>query len=591
MNKQEIVLQLEEFIKENEVQKVVTEVRKLEKDFEQAKEEKNKAALEEYLKADEDNDASDFVAPKDSADFRFVELINIFNEKYGQYKKERSEALKANYEAKVALMDELKNLIENEEKIAKAFDKFEAIKVKWNEIGEVPKHQYSELQNEWVHHNDLFYYTVNIYKDLKKLDLEKNYENKQKIVEKINHLKEEKSIKQCEHFVKQFQEEWSNIGPVPQEKWEDLRAAYGAALDTVYLRIKEHYKQIKEEQKGNLEAKENIIAQLKEIETEGLDHPKKWKDATDKVLALQKDWKGTGFAPRKKREDLFQAYRNECDRFFNAKEAFYEVLKADRVKIREQKEALLNELEQWKDSTDWRKATQKIKNIQDRWKHAGNLSPREENRLWKKLRTACDHFFNKKREYFATLDDRLADNQKAKEALIEKIKKTELSGEKEKDLETLKKIAEEWTALGAVPKKKAEEVNTAYKTALDNLYKDLKVDEKEKGGIQYQSRMDAFIAADNTEDLFKKEAYNLKDKIKGMKESITQYETNMSFFGNSKGAEKLLKNVEKQLEEAKKRLAEWEEKLKILNKNRDLFKKAKEEKAAEKATQEDDSEA
>lgn len=580
MNKQEIVLHLEEIIKEKEVQKIVGEVRKLEKEFEQAKELKNKAALEEFLK-EEDNNASDFIAPKDSADFRFVELVNIFNEKYGLFKKELSASLNANYEAKKALLDELKNLIENEEKIAKAFERFEEIKEKWLETGEVPKHLYSELQSEWNHHNDLFYYTVNIYKDLKKLDLDKNYETKQKIVEKISNLKAEKSVKQCEHFVKQYQEEWSKIGPVPHEKWEELRIAFKEALDAVYLRIKEHYKQIKEEQKTNQEAKEKLVESIKAIEFEGLDHPKKWQEATDKILALQKEWKGIGFSPRKKREELYQNYREACDKFFEAKQAYYEKLGEKRDKVRARKEALLKELDQWKDSTDWRKATIEIKTIQDRWKQVGTLSPREENRLWKKLRGICDAFFERKREHFATLDDRQEENLTNKKALIEKISKMTLSGEKEADLISLKKIAEEWTNIGPTPKKDAEDINNAYKAALDELYKGLAVDDAEKESIQYQSRMDAFISADDTENLFKKEARILTEKINGLKESINQYENNLSFFGSSKGAEKLRQDVEKRVEQSKVRLEEWQMKLKLLNKNKDLFLKAEAEKAAE----------
>ncbi|MEX0813529.1 MAG: DUF349 domain-containing protein [Chitinophagales bacterium] len=578
MSKQEIVLQLEETIKENEVQKVLDKVRVLEKEFEEAREQKNKVALKAFLE-DENNHESDFVAPKDSADFRFKELINIFNDKYAAYKKQHSEELKANYELKKELLADLKNLIENEETIAKAFDKFEAIKEKWRNTGAVPKHLYSELQNEWVHHNDLFYYTVNIYKDLKKLDLDKNLEAKQKVVEKINHLKDEKSIKQCEHFVKQFQEEWSEIGPVPHEKWEALRATYKEALDAVYQRIKEHYKKVKEEQKTNQEAKEKVIETIRNIDVDVLDHPKKWQEATKQVLDQQKEWKGIGFSPRKKREVLFQDYREACDRFFNAKQAYYEKLKEKREKIREKKEALLKDLEQWKDSTDWRKATLEIKNIQDRWKQIEPLSPREENRMWKKMRSTCDYFFDKKRTFYATMDDRQEENLKTKQALVEKIKKTELSGDKEKDLQELKKIAEEWTNIGPVPRKEVENINTAYKSALDGLYKNLSVDDSEKEAIQYQNRMDAFVAAgEDTDLLFKKEERILSDKVKGLKDSIIQYENNLSFFGHSKGAEKLRKDVEQRVEQSKKRLEEWEQKLKLLRKNRDLFHKAKAEK-------------
>lgn len=578
MNKQELVLQLEELIKENEVDKVLPQINNLVKEFEEASEAKNKEALEKFLE-NEDNDEEDFVAPKDSADFRFKELINIFDEKHAKYKAEKSEELKSNYEKKKLLLEELKNLIENEEKIAKAFEKFEEIKENWNNTGAVPKHLYKELQSEWAHHIDLFYYTVNIYKDLKKLDLDKNLDSKQKVVEKISHLKDEKSVKQCEHFVKQYQEEWSEIGPVPQEKWEELRAAYKNALDEVYQRIKEHYKSVREEQKTNQEAKEKIIESITSINAQKIDHPKKWKEATDQVLALQQEWKSIGFSPRKTREVLFQSYREACDHFFDKKQDYYEVLKEKRTEYRKKKEELLNELEKWKDSTEWRRATQQIKDIQSRWKQIETLSPREENRLWKKLRTVCDHFFERKREFFATLDDRQEENLKKKKDLIDKIKKASLSGEKENDLKYLKSIAEEWTNIGHVPKNEAESINSNYKEALDKLYSELSVDEKEKQAIQYQTRMDAFIAAnEDTDLLFKKEERTLKEKINALKESILQYENNLSFFGHSKGAEKLRKDFEKKVDQAKLRLADWEGKLKLLRKNRDLYKKEAQQK-------------
>ena len=90
-----------------------------------------------------------------------------------------------------------------------------------------------------------------------------------------------------------------------------------------------------------------------------------------------------------------------------------------------------------KDSTEWKKTTEEYIKLQKRWKEIGPVPKKHSEVLWKRFRTACDHFFKTKSEFFNTVDSRQDDNLKLKLELIEKVKGFEKSDDDKENLKVL----------------------------------------------------------------------------------------------------------------------------------------------------------
>src|SRR5690606_9615039 len=103
------------------------------------------------------------------------------------------------------------------------------------------------------------------------------------------------NVKEAERLIKIYRNEWDEIGPVPNAKWDALKTEYKGALDEAYSRIKAFYHSVEEQKESNLKAKQDIIERAKELAA-SMDEarPQKWNDATEKLLALQAEWKATG---------------------------------------------------------------------------------------------------------------------------------------------------------------------------------------------------------------------------------------------------------------------------------------------------------
>ena len=227
---------------------------------------------------------------------------------------------------------------------------------------------------------------------------------------------------------------------------------------------------------------------------------------------------------------------------------------------------MIKEAHALKDNTDWKETTGKFKNLQKQWTKTGSAGHKFEQVLWKKFRAACDHFFNAKKEYYDTLDDRLAENLNKKQAFIEKLKKVKVNTDKEKGREEIQQLVAEWNELGMVPKKNAKEINTSYKEALDKLYQSVGYSADEAEKVKYFDKIEEVKKKDKSEKLLKDELRFVKEKIDQYNQEAAKLENNLNFFRFAKGkeAEKMKSEAEEKVQKAKDTAAEWAEKKKMI---------------------------
>ena len=559
MNKIEILKKLLALLENGELIEISSEIERLSKAF-------YAIYNSEKKESDSPEKDSDIDTETEKLNSDIIAALNAYNLK----KKELYASIKAeeqkNLSLKKEIISDFSKLIEKEENLSKLFGSIKEIREKWNAIGTIPREKQSKIQAEYSKLSEKFSYNVDIYKELKENDLKKNYSLKNQIIHQAKALLEAKKIKEVEQSLRKLQNEWDEVGPTFKEHWEKLKEEYWSTVKELYAKIKVHYTDQKELQKENLVNKIALIEKVKEIiSQEALEH-KDWDKLTKELLELQKEWKSTGNVPKDSNEKIWNDFRRLFDTFFEAKSTFYEARNDVFDKKKELKAKLIEKAEALSKSTDWKNSADALKTLQEEWKKIGHAGQHAEQKLWKSFRTKCDAFFTTREEHFKKVDIENEDNLKRKEALIEKIKEYKHAADPKEALADLKTFSIEFTEIGNVPFKKKDAIYKAYKSVIDEHYTNLKMDDAEKEKILFEAKLDSLKASSNSESLFAQEKEKIRNKINDIVKEVANYENNLGFFANSKGAEVLLKGVNENIEKGKNEIDKLKRRLKLFPK-------------------------
>lgn len=555
--KNELIARLEELISLEDVETASEQVEGVKEAYEALVAAAQQAAQEEAPEpAPEGSGEQAGALPIESAplhdeeDKRFKQLLDAFNQRVNDIRRKKAREEADNLAAKKAVMEELKALITGEENIGNAFQQFKDLQEKWKQIGPVPQQAYRELQSDYSHLLDEFFYHIRIYKELRDHDLRKNTALKQALISDMESLGTKDNIKELESLVKEYQEKWHQVGAVVHEEWEAIRDRFRAATQAVYDKIHEHYKARRAEHEANLEAKQVLIEKVRALTAEMEQMAAKdWKALTDQVLEFQQAWKNIGFATKKDNERIWKEFRSACNTFFDAKQAHFDKLRDQYRSAREKKQALLEEAIALKESTEWRKTADKLKHLQQQWKEAGSAGPRDEHKLWNRFREACDAFFKARKAAFEQLDAENAVHLKEKDALIAEIEGFTPSGDRNKDIEALKAFSVRWMNSGRVSPKHYEAYSERYRNALDKHYGQLKMESEERRRMQFQNHVETLRSGEDGRDRIERESRFIKRKIEELENEMRQMERNMGMFNfKSSSGEAMKKDMEKKIE-------------------------------------------
>jgi hypothetical protein len=545
------------------VSRDVNELRGLFEDFCLEQDRLKQVAL---LEAQERGESVDFTNEPDPLKDEFYAIFSDYKEKRNTLSSEKKLEQESNLRKKRHLIDRLKTLIESEENIGLAVETYKEIHESWKTVGDIPREKRQDVQSEYSKLLESFFFNLKIYRELKEHDLKRNFQLKTEIVQKIEQLLAVDNIRDTENQIKVLQNEFDELGPVPKEEWENLKNVYWTAVKAVYQKITAFYDSKREEQKQNLERKQLLLANAKQavVNAENHSETKDWETATQAMLKLQEDWKTIGVGPRKENEELWTAFRAECDSFFAKKKAFYQVIKDKFDKVAHQKEQIVNQALTLKDSTDWKGTTEKIIRLQNDWKKLGSAGQRNEQKLWKDFRSACDAFFDNKKAYFEKEDLENTANLDAKKALITEIEGYVVSEDKQQVLSDLKVFATRFNEIGKVPFKEKDTIYNAFKSAIDTHYKAIKLEGEEKDKVLFQAHLDTLKSNPNAAKMIEKERRDLEQLIVKQQQDINQLENNLGFVSKSKAGDALRKDVEHKINIAKNRIKEYKTKIKLL---------------------------
>lgn len=540
--RKDIVEKIKELSKNEDTRQVMSELKSLKEDFYNVARIEAEKQLEKFL--EEGGIRADFERPKDEVDAQFKELVSKLNERIKSFReKEKKDQLK-NFDEKNELLKEVEKLRE-EEHIGKALARMKLIQEEWKKIGPVPREKAKTLSSEYSQKLDEFYYGIKIYSELQDHDFKKNIELRKAIIEKIKALKDEKSIKELQILLPAYQADWDQQGPVYRNDWEGLRNEYWEAVRAVQDRINEHYKKLRDNQQENLKKKQSIISELDQIlsRTDKLEKVSKWDKATRHVIDLQKNWKTAGFAGKQANDKIWKEFRKKCDEFFQKKEAYFSELKDELKDVRAKKEQLIKKVSELKDNTNWKETSQKIQKIQKDWQRSGALIRGEEQKMWKRFRSECDHFFKKKKEWYDTLDDRKAENLKKKKAFLKELKKFKTEAKENEAKEQLTAEFKKFYDLGPVPNGAISELMKEFREIQKSLLKKAGLEGEDLQELQYKVKVERLGEKDNPADALQKERKELERQIKQLDSEKNQYENNLGFFQHVDDSNPMKKEV------------------------------------------------
>lgn len=507
----------------------------------------------------------DYRAWIDPDDGRVKRLFEKYREKKTDFNKVQEAEKFENLKNKYDIIDRIKDLVNREESINKTFHEFRMLQNDWHNTGVVPQSSLKDLWENYHHAVEIFYDYIKINKELRDLDLKKNLEAKIVLCEKAEGLLLEPSPVSAFRSLQDLHNQWREIGPVPLESKNEIWDRFKEATSQINKRHHEYYENQKEEQRKNLEAKISLCEEVEAVNLLELKSFKDFDEKADKIVALQNMWRTIGFAPKKQNNKIYQRFREACDVFFEKKRNFYAENKELQLNNLQLKNELCIQAEALQESTDWKETTDALIKLQKEWKEVGPVPRKQSERCWKRFRKACDHFFNRKAEFFAELDTSYEDNLKAKLAIIEELKKFEPGTDVQTAFEHLKEIQKRWTEIGFVPFNMKDEITNKYRNALNKEFDKLKIGDEDKSILKYRTKLDNLKSNPKAFRKVRNEREKFFTKIKQLESDIVLWENNIGFFAKSTNADTMIREVEEKIEAAKKMIKTLEKKVRMID--------------------------
>jgi len=484
----------------------------------------------------------------------FAEIERGFKDLYSQYKVKRSaytqeleKNKEENYQEKLAVIEDLKALVEASEDLKETFPRFREIQNRWRAIGPVPQAKVKDLYDTYQHYVEKFYDYVKINKEFRDLDFKKNLEAKENLCEKAEKLSEEEDVVGAFRTLQKLHEQWKELGPVSKEFRESVWERFRAATAVINKKHQAYFESQKGNQKENLEAKTALCEKVEAIAQAEVKDSTDWNALTKEIESIQKEWKKIGFASKKDNQKVYDRFRAACDAFFAKKREFYSEFKNQMQDNLAKKIELCEKAEALKDDTDWKKTSDAFIELQKQWKEIGPVSRKKSEQVWKRFRAACDAFFDNRDKHFGSVNSEQGENLQKKRDLIEEIRKYEVE-DKEEAREALHEFQERWNAIGFVPFKEKARIQEAFRKAVNEKFGEFR-----ETGSRYAGKAERAVRSERD---------RLVQKFMKKEQEIATWENNMGFFAASKNADALLEELNKKIDIAKQELAKLEEEIK-----------------------------
>lgn len=504
--------------------------------------------------------AEDFIPAPDADEENFKAQLALIREMRSKAAEELEKEKQDNLQRKLEIIDRIKELATTAEEADKGFEEVKKLQAEWKEIKTVPAERATELWKNYQLYTEQFYDQLHLNHEMRAYDFKKNLEIKTHLCEAAEKLAEVEDVISAFHQLQKLHQEFREAGPVAKELRDEIWKRFKDASTVINKRHQDHFEGLKAREEENLQKKTALCEKVEQLQLDDLKTYAQWDEMSKQIIELQAEWKTIGFTPRKVNNEIFDRFRAACDRFFQAKTAYF---KANREKLSANlaaKNALIEKAEALKDSTDWGATTNKFVELQKEWKTIGPVAHKISDTIWKRFNDACNYFFDKKNEANKGQRKEEEANLELKKAVIAEIEK--LAAEPGDNLlQNIRELQAKWNEIGHVPFSKKEKMYRRYRELCDKVYDTLHATAGKR-------RMDNFKrnVAEKGGNELTRERNRLQNVLDAKKQDIQNYETNLTFFrSSSKKGNSIVADIEKKIERLKDDLKEITEKLKTVN--------------------------
>ena len=519
---------------------------------------------EEFLAENQDpNEEFQYHSPLKTS---FDKYYSLFRDTKNTHFKSLQTNLKTNLENRLAIVEELKELINPQENIKDTLKHFNDLRERWKNAGPIPKDKYNHVWNNFHFHVENFYDYLHLDREARDLDFKHNLEQKQKIVARVEELVNEADINKAFRELQDLHRIWKeDIGPVSREH----RDAIWNKFSDLTKQMHDKREVLFENQRGteleNLEKKKEIIAKIEVLATEKVNAHTQWLAQIEKVEALRTAFFSAGKVPSDVNEETWASFKTAVRNFNSFKNSFYKDIKKDQNDNLSKKTALVAKAKELQESLDFAATTPIMKQIQDEWKQIGHVPRKYSDKIWKEFKDACNHYFDKLKEQKNEENGEEVAAFDNKKAYLETLREFQLTGDHKTDLDAIKLHIETWKNFGKVPFPRRH-IEGKFNKILDALFEKLSLSKKDTDMMRFANRMDHLSESNDTRKLDNEKIFLMR-KIDEVQNEIFQLENNIQFFTNTRNAKKensIVLEVRKNIAIHKESLDVWKEKLKQL---------------------------
>ena len=422
---------------------------------------------------------------------------------------------------------------------------------------------------------------------------------------------------------REIQNRWRAIGPVPAQSYRNINETYQLYVEQFYDMVKINRELRDLDFKKNLEAKEQFCEFA-----EKLSENPNVVEAFRELQKLHEQWKEFGPVAKEYRDQIWDRFKAATAVINKKYQAFFEGIKEQQAENLVKKTVLCEKVEEIAErevtnSNEWNAFSKEIEDIQKEWKGIGFASKKENQKIYDRFRAACDKFYGRKRDFYTEYKDNINSNLDKKIALCEAAEALKSSTEWKKATDQFINLQKQWKEIGAVPRKKSEQLWKRFRAACDEFFAErdknakpendfygnlkakqrlieeikayeLKNDESDAAAMQdFQKRWQEigfvpFKEKDNVAQAYK-EALNAKfpnngrgnrrgrggrpalsekdrliQKYNQLEQDIVTYENNIGFFSMSKNSAPLVKQMEERIAQSKEELKALAEQIRVL---------------------------
>jgi hypothetical protein len=497
---------------------------------------------------------------------KFDQIYSHFRDNKNTHFKSLQTNLKTNLENRLAIVEELKELINPQENIKDTLKHFNDLRERWKNAGPIPKDKYNHVWNNYHFHVENFYDYLHLDREARDLDFKHNLEQKQKIVARVEELINEADVNKAFRELQDLHRIWKeDIGPVSRENRDLIWNQFSDLTKQMHDKREVLFEKLRGTELENLEKKKGIIADIEVLATVKVNAHSQWLQQIEKVEALRTAFFSAGKVPSDVNEETWAAFKSAVRNFNSFKNSFYKEIKKEQNENLSKKNALVAKAQELQESTDFAVTTPIMKRIQDEWKQIGHVPRKYSDKIWKEFKDACNKYFDKLKEH---KDEDSAEEIAAfdnKKLYLDTLRAYQLTGDHKTDLDAIKLHIETWKNFGKVPFPRRH-IEGKFNKILDALFDKLSLSKKDTDMIRFANRMDS-LSENNDSRKLENEKIFIMRKIEEVRNEINQLENNIQFFTNTRNAKKensIVLEVRKNIAIHKESLDTWKEKLKQL---------------------------